>query len=102
MTEKPITVVATLHLWPQHQDKALEAMAACILASRQETTNSGYHCRRDAHDPHCFVFIEHWASVAAIHEHEKTPHFLAMKQVLNKALSKPMDVRLLEDTDLLP
>ena len=92
-----VTVVASFHLRKEHLDAVLPAVTACIKASRQEPTNLFYTCRRDLNDPLHLVFIEQWQSVAAIHEHEKQPHFLAMKVAFEKGMEGTPTVTMLED-----
>lgn len=96
-----VTVVAAFHIKPDHQDTALPVIAACVKASRQEATNLSYTCRRDFDDPSHFVFIEQWQSMAAIHEHEKLPHFLAMKTLFESGMAGSLHVTLLGDVDNL-
>lgn len=92
-----VTVVASFHLKEGHLDAVLPVVAACIKASRQEAANFSYICRRDMNDPQHFVFIEQWQSVAAIHEHEQQPHFLAMKAAFEKSMDGPLTVTMLEN-----
>lgn len=92
-----ITVVASFHLKEGHLDEVLPVVAVCIKASRREATNFSYIFRRDLTDPLHFVFIEQWQSVAAIHEHEQQPHFLAMKAALEKGMEGSLSVTLLEN-----
>ncbi|MFT8421555.1 MAG: putative quinol monooxygenase [Gluconacetobacter sp.] len=96
-----VTVVAAFHINPGHLDAALPVIAACVKASRQEATNLAYTCRQDLDDPSHFVFIEQWRSVAAIHEHEKLPHFLALKALFENGLAGSLHVTLLGDVDSL-
>lgn len=95
-----ITVVASFRLKKGHLNEVLPVITACIRASRQEATNFSYTCRRDLKYPLQFVFIEQWKSVAAIDEHEKQPHFLAMKAVLEKSTEGPLNVTLLENVSV--
>ncbi|BCK75497.1 antibiotic biosynthesis monooxygenase [Acetobacter aceti NRIC 0242] len=96
-TTQHVTVVASFHVKEEHLDAILPVMTACITASRLEATNLFYTCRRDLNDPLHFVFIEQWQSVAAIHEHEKQPHFLAMKAAFEKGMEGSPMVTMLED-----
>mgnify|MGYP001299657989 CR=1 FL=1 len=102
MAAKPVTIVASFRLKAQSADHVLPIVADCIRESRKESTNHFYTCRQDSQDPLHFVFIEQWQSVAAVQEHEKTPHFLAMKTAFSTALAAPVDVTFLTDSDLLP
>ncbi|MFT8675764.1 MAG: putative quinol monooxygenase [Acetobacter sp.] len=99
---KPVTVIASFHLRPEAVDDVLPVVAACIRESRKESTNRLYTCRQDSQDPLHFVFIEQWESLAAQQEHERKPHFLALKEAFSTGVAGPLDVTFLHDTDRLP
>ena len=94
MTEQPITVIATFHILPEHENAALDAIQRCVAASRHEQANLSYQCHRDITDPDVFVFVERWTSPEALKEHETTPHFRAMADVFRTALAEPLHVRI--------
>ncbi|MCE2566146.1 putative quinol monooxygenase [Komagataeibacter sp. FNDCF1] len=94
MTEQPITVIATIRIRPGHERAALDAIRHCVAQSRLEKTNISYQCHRDIGDGDIFVFVERWASPAALAEHETTPHFRAMAEVFRTALAEPLHVRI--------
>lgn len=94
MTEQPITVIATFHIRPEHEKAALDAIQHCVAASRHEQANLSYQCHRDVSSPNIFVFVERWRSPEALAAHETTPHFRAMAQVFETALSEPPHVRI--------
>ncbi|ACI51181.1 Antibiotic biosynthesis monooxygenase [Gluconacetobacter diazotrophicus PA1 5] len=97
----PVTIVATFHIQDEHAEEVLAAIAACIRASRQEAANLSYTCRRDIHDPLHLVFVEQWKSLAAIEDHERQPHFLAMKAMFDQGKAGPLSVTLLQDVPAL-
>ncbi|OUI87451.1 antibiotic biosynthesis monooxygenase [Acetobacter sp. DmW_043] len=96
-TSQGVTIVASFYLKKDYLDVALPVVAACVRASCQEATNFSYTCRRDINNPLHFVFIEHWQSMEAIQEHEKQPHFLALKAMLERGSEGPLTVTFLKD-----
>jgi quinol monooxygenase YgiN len=98
----PVTVIASFRLLGDPLAEVLPVVAACVTASRKESTNLSYSCRRDRRDPLHFVFVEQWESVDAIRHHEEQPHFLAMKAALETGMDGSLTVTLLEDDERLP
>ncbi len=72
-----IRVVAFLKIKPGSQQAAEAAVGACVPASRDEKGCLLYTAHWDQADPSRLVFVEHWASQAALDEHMTTPHFHA-------------------------
>lgn len=94
-----ITVVATLQAKPGEEQAVVAAMQACVAATRQEVGNLSYVAHRDLNVAGRFVFVERWASRAALAAHEKEPHFLALVAALEGKLDGPLSVSLLSALD---
>lgn len=100
MSENPhdvVTVVASFHVPAPHLETVLAAVGTCARASRQEKGNISYDCRRDRDNPLHFMFVEQWRSLAALQEHERQAHFLALKALFDRELAGSLAVTLLQD-----
>lgn len=73
------------------------AIAPCVAATRQEAGCRLYTVHTDLDRPSRFVFIERWASRAALAAHEKEPHFLAMARAFETRLAAPLQVLILKE-----
>ena len=91
-----IRVVALLHARPGEEDAVREAALACVAPSRAEDTNHLYTLNRDGDDHALFVFVEHWASRAALDAHQRTPHFKTFAAALEGKLARPLQVHILD------
>lgn len=91
-----ITVVAILKAQPGKEAAVAQAMAACVAPTLTETGNSLYVPNQDLDDPQSFVFVERWASRAALEAHLQTPHFKQLAATLETLLSEPLKVHILQ------
>ena len=91
-----IRVVALLHAKPGEEEAVKKAALACVEPSRAEETNHLYALNQDSDDPSLFVFIEHWASKAALDAHMQTPHFKTLAAALDGKLAKPLKLHVLK------
>lgn len=87
-----LTVIAELHVKPGCEAQAQAAMRACAQHSRNEPGCMSYEPHADPGDPRRFVFVERWASPAALAAHERTPHFLSLAKSLETMLTSPLAV----------
>jgi quinol monooxygenase YgiN len=60
---------------PEYKAELLEAIKACVDATRQEPGNVSYDLYEDVSDPLKLTFIETWKSQAAIDAHNSSAHF---------------------------
>jgi quinol monooxygenase YgiN len=90
-----IRVVALLHAKPGEEEAVKAAALACVPPSRAEETNHLYAFHVDSEDPQLFVFVEHWASKAALDAHMQTPHFKTIAAALEGKLSSPLQLHVL-------
>lgn len=91
-----ITVVAVVKAKKGQEKSVADAMAACVPESRAEATNIQYVPNRDLDDPQTFIFIEKWASRAALQAHMETPHFKVLAESLKDKVAEPLSVRILQ------
>ncbi len=91
-----IRVVALLHVEPGEEDAVRQAGLACVAPSRAEDANHLYTFNRDGDDPSLFVFVEHWASRAALDAHMQTPHFKTFAAAVEGKLARPIQLHTLD------
>ena len=73
-----ILVTGTIDLDPSKRDAAIEAMTACMVATRAEAGNEAYTFSADVEDAGRFHVTEQWADQPSIDEHMATPHLAAL------------------------
>jgi quinol monooxygenase YgiN len=91
-----IAVVAIAEAKEGREADVQAAIGACIAPTRKENGCLLYTAHVDAEVKSRFVFIERWASRAALSTHEKTPHFLAMAKQFATLLKAPLQILVLE------
>ncbi len=94
-----ITVVAVVQAKAGAAEAVEAAIRACVSATRHEAGNLSYVAHRDLDVAGRFVFVEGWASRAALASHEKEPHFLALGAALQGKLAAPLSVSILSALD---
>ena len=91
-----IKIVATVVVKPEYREALLAQFADLVAASRREAGNLRYDLHQAAGSPEKLVFIEHWASQAALDAHNASAHFQNfVKAVEGKHDS--IDIVLLQD-----
>jgi quinol monooxygenase YgiN len=72
--------VAIFRFAKEHIDDAMAAFRALASASRRESGNLSYDIYRGIDDDQEFYVVEHWASPAALAEHERGEAFIHFGQ----------------------
>lgn len=68
-------VVAVLYAKSGREDELRRNLTALVEPSRKDEGNLGYELYVQQDDPRRFVFVEHWASADAQHQHHtQTQH----------------------------
>ncbi len=70
----PVVVVAVVEIKPGAEDEALAAFEVLVGETHGEEGCVTYALHRDNAEPTRFVFVEHWASQAALDAHMGKPH----------------------------
>ncbi|MDR3525869.1 MAG: putative quinol monooxygenase [Rhizomicrobium sp.] len=94
-----ISLVAAVQAKPGDEDAVESAIRSCVAATRHEAGCLSYIAHRDLDVAGKFVFIERWASRAALASHEKEPHFLALVAALDGKTVGSFSVSLLSALD---
>jgi quinol monooxygenase YgiN len=87
-----IAVVALFVAKPGLEHKLEETLQGILEPTRKEAGALQYDLHRDADEPRRFVFVERWASAAALAEHDETPHIAALRKALPE-LTEHAEVR---------
>jgi quinol monooxygenase YgiN len=87
-----IRVVAFLKAKPDAKQAIEAAVLACASASRGEQGCLMYAGHWDQGDKNRLVFVEHWASQAALDEHMTTEHFHAFVATISDLLESAPDI----------
>ncbi len=64
----------------------------CIANTRKEKGNLSYTLFANTEDERKLSFVEEWESQAALDEHVKTSHFIALIEKTKDMLAEPMKV----------
>ncbi|KWE49235.1 antibiotic biosynthesis monooxygenase [Burkholderia ubonensis] len=78
MTE--IAVVALIVAKPGEEEKLRVALEGIVEPTRNEPGALQYDLHRDLKEPARFVFVERWASEAALAAHAGSAHILAYRE----------------------
>ncbi len=92
-----IVVVAIAEAKPTSAAEVERVIRTCVGATRAEAGCISYVAHADTNAPARFVFVEHWASRAALATHEKQPHFVAMAKAFEGLLAGPLQVLVLRE-----
>lgn len=65
-----------------------------VLKTRQEPGCTSYQLCQDVSNSNAFAFVETWLDLAAIEEHNHSPHFISIVPLFADLLTEPMKVEL--------
>ena len=91
-----IKIVATVVVKPEYREALLAQFADLVTASRREAGNLRYDLHQAAGSPEKLVFIEHWASQAALDAHNASAHFQNFVKAV-ECKNDSIDIVLLQD-----
>ncbi len=78
VADGPIVLVAEFRARTATQDELAERLVEMVTLTRSEPGCIQYDLHRDQADPLRLVFVETWASTAALEAHNETAHVKAM------------------------
>lgn len=84
-----VTVVATMKLKPEDEDRALEILRGVIAASHGEEGCVKYTLHRATNEPGAFTIVEVWRSQEDLDAHFKQPHMAPIAQALEMLTEPP-------------
>ena len=86
-----VTVVATVKVKPEDQERALEILEGVIAASHGEDGCIKYTLHRANNEPGAFSIVEVWRSQADLEAHFQEPHMAAIAEAF-EMLSEPPQI----------
>lgn len=89
MSISPLRVLATFKVKPDKVDAFKSLMGSIREASRAEPGCIAYVMQQSLADPSTFVFVEEWASEAAMTNHLTSPHVQNITPALLDMLAAP-------------
>jgi quinol monooxygenase YgiN len=96
MSGKQVTVLARFKAKPGMEEKAKQAILACVAPTRAEAGCINYDLHQDPNDRAVFILYENWASKEILEQHLETPHLLGLKAQSDELFAEPLDITLLE------
>lgn len=85
-----VVSLATLVARPGRRYDLLEALLPLIGPTRAEPGNLDYVLFEVADEPGTFLMREAFVSMAALHAHQATPHYLAFADQAEQLLGEPL------------
>ena len=80
MTEKSVTVVATIKGKEDMVDSVKKELDSLVTATVQEVGCINYNLHQSIDDRSLFIIYENWESRDALDRHMATPHFTAWRE----------------------
>jgi quinol monooxygenase YgiN len=96
MAGKQVTVLARFKAKPGMEEKAKQAILACVAPTRAEAGCINYDLHQDPNDKAVFILYENWASKEILDQHLETPHLVGLKAQSDELFAEPLDITLLE------
>ena len=93
MKSESVRVVATITAQPDKADELKAVLLSLIAPTRAEDGCLSYQLFQNNADADDFVFVEEWASDAAIDAHMTTPHLQDALSRVQSLLAKAPDIR---------
>lgn len=87
-----IIVVGHLTIAPEHRETAIEAMRACVAATRAETGNIDYRYSPDLDEENRFNLTEAWEDDAAMEQHMATPHMATFLTTIGPCIGGDVEI----------
>ena len=86
-----VTVIATVKVKPEDQDRALEILKGVVAASHGEEGCVKYTFHRATNEPGAFAIVEVWRSQEDLEAHFKEPHMAPIAEAFGM-LSEPPQI----------
>ena len=96
MAGKQVTVLARFKAKPGMEEKAKQAILACVAPTRAEKGCINYDLHQSVDDKAVFILYENWESKEILDKHLKTPHLTGLQAKSDELFSEPLDITLLD------
>lgn len=94
MSEQVVTVIARIKAREGKSQEVESVLTDLIGPTREEPGCISYVLHRSNNDERSFLFVESWASQAALEEHLQRPYLQAFVARADELLAEPLDVSL--------
>ncbi|MGC4122117.1 MAG: antibiotic biosynthesis monooxygenase [Myxococcales bacterium] len=84
-----LVLLVDVHVKPEHRDAFIQASIANHQGSRKEPGNLRWDFLQNEEDPNRFTLYEVYRDKAALEEHQKQPHYLEWKKVVEPWMAQP-------------
>jgi quinol monooxygenase YgiN len=96
MADKKVTVLARFKAKGGLEEKAKQAILACVAPTRAEAGCINYDLHQDANDKAVFMLYENWVSKQALDEHLEMPYLKGLVAKADELFAEPIDIALWE------
>ncbi|MFI3277561.1 MAG: putative quinol monooxygenase [Rikenellaceae bacterium] len=77
-----LKIIATIVVKEEFKEELFPAFEAVVEGTRKEEGNVSYQLHQDVKNPLKYIFVEVWASLAAIDSHNASAHFDAFAKAI--------------------
>ena len=95
MTRK-VTVLARFKAKKGLEEKAKQAILACVAPTRAEAGCINYDLHQSSDDPASLMLYENWISKEALDEHLEMPYLVKLKGQASELFAEPISITLWE------
>jgi quinol monooxygenase YgiN len=96
MADKKVTVLARFKAKEGLEEKAKQAIIACVAPTRAEAGCINYDLHQSSDDKRQLMLYENWTSKKALDEHLAMPYLKALVASADELFSEPIDIALWE------
>ncbi len=96
MSEKQVTVLATIKAKPGLEERVREAIMALVPPTRKEPGCINYDLHQSVDDKSLFMLYENWVSKKDLDEHLAMPYLKDFLARADQILAEPVDIKLWE------
>ena len=87
-----IIVAGHLSIDPAQRETAVDAIATCVAATRDEPGNLDYRYSADLADENRFNVVERWENDDAMNTHMAAPHMAAFLTAIGPCISGSVEI----------
>jgi quinol monooxygenase YgiN len=96
MADKKVTVLARFKAKAGLEEKAKQAIIACVAPTRSEAGCINYDLHQSSDDKTLLMLYENWVSKKALDEHLKMPYLQDLIAKADELFAEPIDISLWE------
>lgn len=87
-----IVVTGYVTLDPNQRDAALDAIGACVTATRAEDGNIDYRYSADLDEANRLNLVEQWEDESAMKAHMESPHLATFLEKFGPMIGGPVEI----------